>query len=235
MPLLRKLMRLKRLLGMTRKPDNQWREDYGLLRKSKELPYIKKGWPQFEKPYDPTNSQIPPSFRQFQPTLAPQPKISRNSDDYDEDHLHELYGKFQFEAKGSFHNHGYLAETEVFNTAFNLHLVGWLKVRRSHILGHVQGDTYALSYFKKYLEEKHLSREAGTIDWVRLWEFNTGLDLPLQYRHLFCDKDRRKYKNAKIHILATLENLQIARLERQSIERRKQDQKFLDDKCYRNY
>ena len=31
-----------------------------------------------------------------EPSLLPQ--ISRNSDDYDEDHLHELYGKFQFEA-----------------------------------------------------------------------------------------------------------------------------------------
>ena len=28
-----------------------------------------------------------------------------------------------------FHDKGYLAEKEVFNTAFNLHLVGWLKAK----------------------------------------------------------------------------------------------------------
>eukprot|EP00439_Symbiodinium_sp_Y106_P001213 s1860_g1.t1 len=89
------------------------------------------------------------------------------------------------EVKGIFHDKGYMAEKEVFDTAFQLHLVGWLKVRATFILGHVQGDTYALSYFKKYLEEKHLSREAGTIDWVRLWEYNTGLEVPLSYRVLW--------------------------------------------------
>eukprot|EP00931_Biecheleriopsis_adriatica_P074495 TRINITY_DN48536_c0_g1_i1.p1 TRINITY_DN48536_c0_g1~~TRINITY_DN48536_c0_g1_i1.p1 ORF type:complete len:235 (-),score=45.51 TRINITY_DN48536_c0_g1_i1:93-797(-) len=234
MVLLRKLTRLKRLLGMTRKPNNTWRQEYGLLQKSKDLPFIKKGWPQFDKPYDPVNSQIPPSFRVYKNPDPPRIKISRNSEDYNEDNLHTLLGKFQFEAKGIFHSHGYIAEKEVFDTAFNLHLVGWLKVRNRFILGHVQGDTYALSYFRKYLEEKHLSREAGTVDWVRLWEFNTGLE-SLAYKHLFCDKDRRKYKNRKIHILSTLEHLQINRLERESTERRKADQAFLDANCVRNY
>jgi len=28
-----------------------------------------------------------------------------------------------------FHDKGYLAEKEVFNAAFNLHLVGWLKAK----------------------------------------------------------------------------------------------------------
>jgi len=30
------------------------------------------------------------------------------------------------------------------------------------------------------LQEKHLSKEAGTIDWVRLFEYNTGLSTPLR-------------------------------------------------------
>eukprot|EP00930_Biecheleria_cincta_P071003 TRINITY_DN58561_c0_g1_i1.p1 TRINITY_DN58561_c0_g1~~TRINITY_DN58561_c0_g1_i1.p1 ORF type:complete len:236 (-),score=36.75 TRINITY_DN58561_c0_g1_i1:53-760(-) len=235
MVLLRKLTRLKRLLGMTRKPATEWRQEYGLLRKPKDLPFIKKGWPQFEKAFDPANSQIPPSFRVYKPPIPPQSNVSRNVEDYTADNLHELYGKFQFEAQGVFHQNGYIAEKEVLDTAFNLHLVGWLKIRSTFMLGHVQGDTYALSYFKKYLEEKHLSREAGTLDWVRLWEFNTGLETPLKYKHLFCDKDRRKYKNRKIHILTTLERSQIIRLERESTDRRKADQAFLDANCVRNY
>lgn len=37
-----------------------------------------------------------------------------------------------------FHDKGYLAEKEVFNTAFNLHLVGWLKAKvSSMLLSHV--------------------------------------------------------------------------------------------------
>ncbi|CAE8586402.1 unnamed protein product [Polarella glacialis] len=235
MVVLRKLMRLKRMLGMTKKPDISWKQEYGLLAKDKDLPYIKKGWPQFDKPYDPSNSKIPPSFKLYRAPMAPKSQVNRNSDDYSEENLHQLYGKFQFEVKGNFPNQGYTAEMEVFTTAFNLHLVGWLKIRERFMLGHVQGDTFALSYFKKWLEEKHLSTESGKMDWVRLWEFNTGIDVPLQYRHLFCDKDRRKYKNRKIHILSTLEKAQITRLERQSTERRQKEQAFLDENCVRNY
>lgn len=31
------------------------------------------------------------------------------------------------------------------------------------------------------IQEKHLSKEAGTIDWVRLFEYNTGLSTPLRW------------------------------------------------------
>merc|ERR1712187_945503 len=96
-------------------------------------------------------------------------------------------------AQGRFHKKGELAERETFEAAFNLHLVGWLKVRSTNILGHVQGDTFALSYFRRWLEEKHMSPEAGKLEWVRLWEMNLGLEPPLAYKMLTAVKDKRKY------------------------------------------
>ncbi|OLQ08222.1 hypothetical protein AK812_SmicGene8301 [Symbiodinium microadriaticum] len=133
---LRKLARYKRLIGQSPKPNPEWRQWDGLLRPPKLHPTFVRGYPQFEKPFDPANRLTPASQRKWRP--PPQPRI----------------------VKGIFHDKGYMAEKEVFDTAFQLHLVGWLKVRATFILGHVQGDTYALSYFKKYLEESEVQRKA---------------------------------------------------------------------------
>ncbi|OLQ08207.1 hypothetical protein AK812_SmicGene8299 [Symbiodinium microadriaticum] len=101
--------------------------------------------------------------------------------------------------------------------------------------------------------EKHLSREAGTIDWVRLWEYNTGLEVPLSYRVLWCDKDWRKYRTRKGHMLlpasegydgpwamvkvphwfvaakrSMFEKLQIREMEKRSSERRREELAHLD-------
>eukprot|EP00434_Breviolum_minutum_P035764 symbB.v1.2.031668.t1/scaffold3700.1/size51726/7 len=233
---IQKLGRFKRLLGQTRKPNTDWKPNYGLLARQKLHPLILNGYPQFEKPYDPENRRTPPTQKKYRPPFpAPVVKASRESADYNEDNIHQLKSKFQFEVKGMFHDKGYLAEKEVFNTAFNLHLVGWLKIRSNFMLGHVQGDTYALSYFKKYLEEKHLSKEAGTIDWVRLFEYNTGLSTPLHYRHLYCEKDWRKYRRRKAHIMSLYEKWQIRRLQQESLERREKELKLIDEKCLREY
>lgn len=231
----RKVNRLKRLLSNTKKTNTDWRDDLGLFRDPKLFPVIKKGWPQFDLAYDPVNTQQPTSFRIYRPPERPRVLVPRESAHYNEDNLHELYGKFQFEAKGIFRGKAELAEKEVFDTAHNLHLVGWLKIRCTSMLGHVQGDTYALSYFRRWLEEKHLSKDAGTIDWVRLWEMNTGLELPLHYQNLVCIKDRRKYKNRKVHIVAALEKTRIARYQEEAAGRRGQEQKKIDSNCLQNY
>merc|ERR1712194_405539 len=212
-----------------------WRQDPGLLRDPKQFPVIKRGWPQFNLAYDPTGNEQPSSFRKYRPPERPRIIVPKESSHYNEDNLHELYGKFQFEAKGIFRGQAMVAEKEVFEAAYNLHLVGWLKIRCTFMLGHVQGDTYALSYLRRWLEEKHLSRDAGTIDWVRLWEMNTGLEAPLKYEHLVCIKDRRKYKNRKVHIVAAVEKKRIARYEQEGAIRRENEQKKIDDNLIRNY
>lgn len=230
----RKGNRLKRVISVTPRVNTAWRQDLGLFRDPKQFPIVKKGWPQFDKPYDPASNDAPSSFRQYRPPDKPKVPVPRESSFYHEDNLHQLMGKFQFEAKGIFRGKGYLAEEEVFDTAYNLHLVGWLKIRATFMLGHVQGDTFALSYFRRWLEEKHLSRDAGNIDWVRLWEMNTGLE-ELKYKMLVCIKDRRKYKNKKVHIITSLEKTQIAQFEREAAVRREQQQQFVDSNCMRNY
>lgn len=234
MTVLRRLMRLKRQVGIQRKPNTEWREELGLLQPGKLLPFIRKGWPVFHTAYDPANLAAPSSQRKYNYPKPP-PSVNRDPQGWTEDTIHELMGKFQFEAQGRFHKKGELAEKETFETAFNLHLVGWMKVRGTNILGHVQGDTFALSYFRRWLEEKHLSREAGTLEWVRFWDTNTGLEKPLQYKFLQCVKDRRKYKSRKVHILATLDKRQLELLERESAARRQREEEFLDANCVRNY
>eukprot|EP00439_Symbiodinium_sp_Y106_P001253 s471_g1.t1 len=93
---LRKLARYKRLIGQSKKPNPEWRQWDGLLRPPKLHPTFERGYPQFEKPFDPANRLTPASQRKWRP--PPQPRIvSRNSDDYNQDNLHELKSKFQFE------------------------------------------------------------------------------------------------------------------------------------------
>mmetsp|Transcript_125101 Transcript_125101/g.348110 ORF Transcript_125101/g.348110 Transcript_125101/m.348110 type:complete len:235 (-) Transcript_125101:72-776(-) len=234
MTVLRRLMRHKRQLGIQRKPNLQWREEFGMLQKGKDFPVIKKGWPIFDTVYDPAKNDPPSSFRKYK-VPDPPPIVDRDPEGWSPETFHELLGKFQFEAHGYFPHKGDKAEKETFEAAFNLHLVGWLKVRTTNMLGHVQGDTYALSYFRRWLEEKHLSPEAGTLNWVRLWDMNTGLESPLKYQHLICVKDRRKYKSRKVHILATLDNKHLSALERESAVRRQKEEEFLDANCVRNY
>jgi len=71
-------MRHKRQLGIQTKPNNEWREELGLLKPAKDFPFIRKGWPVFEKPYDPKHKLLPPSYRQYQKPAPPQPKVDRD-------------------------------------------------------------------------------------------------------------------------------------------------------------
>ncbi|CAK8987659.1 unnamed protein product [Durusdinium trenchii] len=231
-----KLGRFKRLLGQTRKPNTQWKPNYGVLTQPKLQPLIVDGYPQFEKPYDPALRETPPTQRKYRSPLPPNMiQASRLSEDYNEDNFHELQSKFQFEVKGFFPEKAYQAEKEVFDTALNLHLVGWLKIRTTFMLGHLQGDTYAMSYFKKYLEEKHLSPEAGTIEWVHVFDYNTGLSTPLHYKHLFCVKDWRKYRTRKAHIMSMFEKWQIRRLQQSSLKRYEEELKVVEEQKVRNF
>jgi len=230
-----RITRLKRTLSQTHKPNTTWRPELGMFKPAKDLPFIKMGWPVFDHPYDPRQKLAPSSFRQYTPPVVEKPSVLRDLDDYGPDNFHELWGKFQFEAQGRYAKKGEVAEKETFTAAFDLHLVGWLKIRTNQMLGHVQGDVYALSYFRRWLEEKHISPEAGSTEWVRFWDTNTGLELPLRYNTLQCVKDQRKYKRKKIHLLKSLEKAQIAALESESAVRRQEEERFYDANCVRNY
>eukprot|EP00929_Paragymnodinium_shiwhaense_P092355 TRINITY_DN52224_c0_g1_i1.p1 TRINITY_DN52224_c0_g1~~TRINITY_DN52224_c0_g1_i1.p1 ORF type:complete len:235 (-),score=28.38 TRINITY_DN52224_c0_g1_i1:127-831(-) len=229
------VQRLKRtVMSLDRRPNNHWRPDVwnGLLHKQKLYPPIRKGLPVFDQTWDILNKR-PGAFKQYVPPPKPKPP-QRPPETYTPDNLHEILGKFRFEAQGNFTDQ-FLTEKEVFDAAFALHLVGWVKIRPSFILGHVQGDAYALSYYKRWLEEKHLSRQAGTMEWVRIWNMNLGLERPLAYVHLVANKDRRKYSRKVTHIEKALSSVQAQRLELVSNEKRRDEESFLDANCVRTY
>lgn len=227
-----KVQRLKKLLSLKRRPNNLWRPEFGLLQRDQDFPRIEKGYPLFDTTF-PFLRQKQSSFKKYKMPDPPKPPM-RLPEEYNEDCFHELLGKFCFEVKGRFPDKGVKAEQEVFMTAFDLHLVGWLKVRSASIFGHVQGDAMALAYYKRWLEEKHLSPESGTIEWVRLFQVNTGLEPPLQYKHLIAIKDRRKYAAKKRHFWKGAEKLQAEQLETLSALHREKEERKLEH-CTRNY
>ena len=110
-----------------------------------------------------------------------------------------------------------------------------VKVRKTFMSGHMQGDWTALSYFQRWLTEKHLSREAGTIWAVEIYEVNTGLMQPLAYTSLMAVKDNRKYGKRKNQLLKTLERAQISALESQTALERRRREEFTEEHCVRNY
>jgi len=59
--------------------------------------------------------------------------------------------------------------------------------------------------------------------------------MPLQYEYLFCVKDKRKYMNRKVHILASLDKTQLRVLEEESARQRMAEEEFLTKHCVRDY
>lgn len=215
MPVWDKVTKLKRLLGVTKRVNTAWRADAGLLREPKANPGFRKGRAVFDKPYDPKDIQAASSFRQYVGPRKARVNVPKDDEFYinDFEKVWQLFGKFQFEVGGHFPKDAELAEREVFDAAFRLNLVGWMKVRPAFMLGHVQGDVLSLAYFRKWLEQKHMTPAAGTMSSVNIWQENTGIRPPLDYKNLFCIKDRRRYKNKKVHLLTALERQQIREFE----------------------
>lgn len=245
------LTKLKRLLSITPRPNEVWKQNDGVLRLPKQLPYIKQGLPVMGPP--PVWLEAPPtgSFRKYRgPPKQHSHTVLRDPNAYSPDGdpipheilgeqptipFHELIGKFRFEVQGRFFNNAENAEREAFWTAFDLHLKGWLKVRKNFMLGHLQGDVYALAYFRRWLEEKRLTRTAGVIHGLRIHEVNIGLTKPLQFGNLTCIKDKRKYGKRKVHLLMSMEQTQIAKLERDSVLKRREEEEELDRSAVQNY
>merc|ERR1712031_27560 len=112
-----------------------------------------------------------------------------------------MFGKFRFEVQGRFSQNGEIFEKEAFEVAFGLFLLGWFKCRSNFAIGHLQGDVFALAYMRRWLEERHLSAEAGRVDSVSFPEENLGLS-EIVYKRLVCVKDWRKFGTKKQHMMA---------------------------------
>jgi hypothetical protein len=151
-------------------------------------PFFSKGYPVFT---DEKNELGPKSVSGQRKYKMPQKKIEFKSD-YDLENMHEMQGRFKFEIWGKFPELGTLFEKEVFKTADDLYLTGWLKCRGAFVKGDLQGDVTALGYMQKWLREGHHSNKAGQVDTFKITEENYGVpDLPA--RTLRCVKDWRKF------------------------------------------
>jgi hypothetical protein len=210
------------------------------LQREKLQPRIVKGFPLFMDTVKEEEVK-PSSFRKYKPIPKPKLEALRDSEEYNPSNFHELLGKYRIEVKGIFpkgtfpDSSVYPAEKEVFDTAFGLYLTGWLKVREKFIIGHLQGDTYALSYFRRWLEEKHMSSSAGKIDWVRIWEGNLGLERPLFRNNLKCLKDMRLYARRKRHLLTTLQSTEARELQEFSNKKYDEEQTRLNSRIIPGY
>mmetsp|Transcript_25740 Transcript_25740/g.67376 ORF Transcript_25740/g.67376 Transcript_25740/m.67376 type:complete len:241 (-) Transcript_25740:79-801(-) len=240
MTVLQGVTKLRRNVAITKRVNMGWRPPRSLFYEGKNLPTLEMGYPMLHTNYDILNRRSS-GFRKYMPPNAPRPPVVRDADAYaphGEDGkipIAELLGKFRFMVPGYFVQNGELAEMEAFTTAIDLHLVGWMKVRKTFMSGHMQGDWTALSYFQRWLTEKHLSREAGTIRAVEIYEVNTGLMHPLVYTSLMTVKDNRKYGKRKNQLLKTLERAQISALESQTALERRRREEFTEEHCVRNY
>mmetsp|Transcript_56028 Transcript_56028/g.103681 ORF Transcript_56028/g.103681 Transcript_56028/m.103681 type:complete len:254 (-) Transcript_56028:53-814(-) len=238
--------KMKHNLSMTRRVNLSWRPELGLLQPKKQQAFIVAGKPKFDTPWDPwasrptsrrtynapdrrTKADTDPLHYSMDFQYQPQPANKKDDTLTPCFPVHGLLGKFRFEVNGMFHQRGELAEKETFDTACNLSLMGWFKARERFLLGHLQGDVYALSYFQRWLEEKHLSLEAGRIDAVRIFEVSTGLPSPLAYPRLLVVKDLRKYGKIKQHLLMKLEKQQVTRLQRESTLRMRAEEDKLSE------
>lgn len=209
-------------MAVTRRVNKQFRppnfhDHMNLIHETPAMCPLKKGLPDFNIGEDVIKSRSR-SYRSYK--KAP-PQIDRRV--YFEDlkermkgenaPFHELHGKFHFLLQGSFHQKGEIFEEELFNAAFNMHLVGWMKVRSNFAKGHFQGDLLAISAMQRWIMQKHLSRKAGEIHSHEFSSENWGLapiypgtkyngmyPIPhLRYRTLVCVKDWRKSNTRKMH------------------------------------
>ena len=169
---------------------------------------FKRGVPVFSKTVD-TIQNFATGNRQYKPP----PKKVQVITAYDETNYHDMVGKFQFHLEGQFPNYGRELENELFTTASDLFLVGFMKVRAEYALGHLQGDVFALSYMRKWLENRY--NGSGIIHDVHIFGDSYGVP-EYRYSRLECIKDWRSPVRRRQHMELIEEESRITRLEERS-------------------
>ncbi|KAL8269990.1 hypothetical protein Esti_006090 [Eimeria stiedai] len=207
-------------------PDPRRRPPPSLLDSPPITAPLKKGVPQLDAQFDTLNT-IVTGFRKYQ---APPEKLPPLRRDYTEKTFHELFGKFRFEVLGSFPYEGTLFRDQMLRVARDLFIVGWVKCRSKFAIGHLQGDAYALSYFRRWLEV-HAEENISSISF-----FDESLGLrSLDYEQVAAVNDYRSPAKKKLHMLVAAEKRKALLLERDSQRRAAAHQQFIDEHCVRNY
>ncbi|CDI82940.1 hypothetical protein, conserved [Eimeria acervulina] len=112
----------------------------------------------------------------------------------------------------------------------DLFLVGWIKCRSKFAIGHVQGDVYALSYFRRWME-RHAEEEIKCCSFT---EETIGLQ-KLDYEQMAAVNDYRSPAKKKLHMLLSAERQKAHQLERDAQRRAANYRDYLDAHCLQDY
>ena len=123
-------------------------------------------------------------------------------------------------------------EAELYRIASDLHLLGFIKARSRYAIGHLQGDVFAMSYMRKWLEDR--CNDSGKIDIVHVFGESYGLP-EYRYTKLECIKDWRSPVRRRQHMAVLEEEARIAGLERKTRERELQRQALIEANHVRDF
>jgi len=151
---------------------------------------------------------------------VPRPRIVTEASQF-----HEMKSKFRFTVSGTFEKKGEPFQREMMQMCRNLELVGWLKCRKGFAVGHLQGDIYALSYMKRWLDRDETRN--GRIQSVSFFDENFGIPA-FDFKNLVAVYDRRSPSKKKMHSLMLRNSLSSVRLKKASDKRNFLVQQFLD-------
>lgn len=188
---------------------------------------FKRGVPIFSRAVD-TIQNFATGNRQYKPRVVNAPLVT----DFDSSNFHEMKGKFKFHISGRFPNGAVEFEKEIHHVASDLFLVGFLKVRSRYAMGHLQGDVYALSYMRKWMEDRY--NESGTIDSVQVFDDSYGIP-EFRYKKLECIKDWRSPVRRRQHMAAIQEQEMITKLEQRSRQKNSEEELFASENHVRTF
>lgn len=195
-----KKIRCRLNLSIHKKPHFLFRENVLVQKKERWVPVLKKGHPQFEKQFDILNRQVT-GFRKYKPSFVQREEIKKN---YDISNFHEVKSKFRFQIHGFFAENGDIFCEELYRTAKRLFLVGWIKCRKRFVIGHFQGDSYAISYMRHWFDM--YSSNENKIEEIKIFDENNGFP-NFEYYNITIVRDYRSPGKKKMHMSQSQEFL----------------------------
>lgn len=188
---------------------------------------FKRGVPVFSKTVD-TIQNLATGNRQYKPPVKKAPLVTN----FDASNFHEMNAKFQFRINGHFPEGGTSLEEELHKVASDLFLLGFIKVRSRYAIGHLQGDAYATSYMRKWMEDR--CNSSGKIDSVHVFDDSYGIP-EFRYTKLECIKDWRSPIRRKQHMAAIREEAYISSLEERTRDKQSARDAFIAENQVRTY
>lgn len=195
-----KKIRCRLNLSIRKRPHFLFRDKTLIENRERWIPVLKKGHPQFDKQFDILNRQVT-GFRKYKQSYTQTGDMKKN---YDITNFHEVKSKFRFEINGFFAENGDIFCEHLYRTAKRLFVVGWIKCRKRFAMGHFQGDSYAISYLRHWLEI--YSSNENKIEQIKIFDENNGIS-QFDYYNITIVKDYRSPGKKKMHMSQSQEYL----------------------------